>query len=530
MTGSKQQISRSTAVFAGGTLFSRALGLVRDMVVAALIPAAALDAFLLAFKLPNMLRDMLGEGATNAAFVPVFSQAQEKERPERYRELVASLLSAMLLLFGALTLLGVLVIPFVPDLLGLLRPLTGQPPKDAAQLAATVRLMQWTFPYLFLIGLAVFAMAPLFTSNHYATPAWSPALLNVALIACCLFLYDRFENPSWALVAGVWLGGILQLGAMFAAMRRHVGVVLPNFHLRDPGILKVALLLGPVIVGQAAGEVNKLVDSLFAYSLEHGTVRALFYANRLIHLPLAIFGIAVSVAILPGISRAAARKDDAEIHGTLLHGLRQTFFLVGPAMVGLMVLAPPIVRLLFQRGEFDPVATQRTATALRFYAIGLLAFAWVKVCVQGFYAEQNTKTPVIVASGSMLLNILLNCVLVGPMGFRGLALSTSVAFTVNFVLLYVLLTDRFGLLWDRDSARSLVRMLGAIGVMGFVAWAFGSRAESFFGTETLQARAIGALLPIAVAALAYLGLCRVFRLEELDHLLSAFRRRIAPSD
>ncbi len=461
--------------------------------------------------------------------MPVFSESIEKDTPERYRELVSSLLSAMLLLFGALTLFGVLLIPLFPDLLDLLRPLTNQPPKDAEQLAATVRLMQWTFPYLFLIGLAVFAMAPLFTVNRYATPAWSPALLNVALIACCVLLYNRFENPSWALVAGVWLGGLLQLAVMFGSMRRHAGVAWPNFHLRDPGILKVAFLLGPVIVGQAAGEVNKLVDSMFAYSLEHGTVRALFYANRLIHLPLAIFGIAVSVAILPAISRAAARKADGEIHDTLLHGLRQTFFLVGPAMVGLMVLAPPIVRLLFERGEFGPEATLRTAAALRYYAVGLIAFAWVKVCVQGFYAEQNTKTPVIVASGSMLLNILLNCVLVGPMGFRGLALSTSAAFIVNFVLLYLLLSDRYGVLWDRDTARSIGRMLFAIAVMAFIAWAFGARAESFFGIETLRARAIGALLPIAAAALAYLGLCRVLRLEELEHFLSAFRRRVSAS-
>ena len=233
------------------------------MVLGALIPAVSRDAFFFAFKLPNMLRDMLGEGATNAAFVPVFAESHEKDSPEAYRELISACMSAMLLIFGVLTLLGVLIMPYVPQMLTLARVFTGSTPKDVATLHSTVRLLQGIFPYLFLIGMAVFAMAPLFIAKHYATPSWSPLLLNVALILSCLALRNYFEEPAWALVIGVWLGGLAQLVVMYAALFRKVGVIWPNFRLRHPGIRKVFWLLGPVIVGQATGEVNKLVDSFF---------------------------------------------------------------------------------------------------------------------------------------------------------------------------------------------------------------------------------------------------------------------------
>jgi putative peptidoglycan lipid II flippase len=524
MSDSKRQLSRFTAIFAGGTLLSRVVGMARDMVVAWYVPSASRDAFLFAFKLPNMLRDMLGEGAANAAFVPVFSESQEKDSPAEYRNLVSACMSAMLIVFGLLTLLGVLAMPLLPSILDVLRPLTSAKPKDVAQVAMTVHLMQWTFPYLFLIGMAVFAMAPLFTARHYGTPSWSPVLLNVALIATCLLFHNRFPDPAWALVAGVWLGGAAQLIVMWLAMKRHVGVVLPNFHLRHPGVLKVFWLLGPVILGQATGEVNKLVDNFFAYSLPDGTVTALFYANRLVQLPLSIFGMAVAVAILPSISRAGARNDTKVIRETLIHGLRQSCFLVLPSMVGIILLGEPIIRLLFQRWNFGPEATERTAAALTYYGLGLLAFAWVKVSLQGFYAVQNTKTPVIIASASMFLNILLNCVLVGPMGFRGLALATTLSFWVNFGLLYAFLCSRFGPLWDTAMFGALFRMALATLIMGAVAYGLSVRLESAFGTHAIWAQLAAVVIPTAAAGVIYGGLCYVFRIPELRHFASGFRR------
>ncbi len=524
---SRTNLGRFAAIFAGGTLASRILGLVRDMVIGAYIQGASRDAFLFAFKFPNMLRDMLGEGATNAAFVPVFTSTRETQSPEEYRRLIGAAMTAMLLLFGGLTLLAWFAIPYLPAVLDAMQPLTGHTAKSGEQLRSTVSLVQWTFPYLFFIGMAVFAMAPLFVAGRYGTPAWSPLLLNLSLIATCLLLRSHFSDPAWALVTGVWLGGAAQLLVMWAALYRHVGVILPNFSLGHPGVRRVFLLLAPVAAGQAAGEVNKMVDSLFAISLEEGTVSALFYANRLVQLPLSVFGVAMAAAILPGLARAGTHGNLDEIRGTLTHGLRQTFFLIAPATAGLMVLGGPIISLLFQRGEFDPYTAERAATALFYYALGLLAFSWVKICVQGFYAVQDTKTPVLVASGSMLLNILLNCVLVGPLGYRGLALSTAIAFTVNFLLLYMLLTARFGPIWERGAGSAMLRILIATLAMAIAAYGLNTRAELLLGTDGLGPRFLAVAIPMAAAVPLYFALCHAFRLEELRLLTSIFSRRSA---
>jgi putative peptidoglycan lipid II flippase len=525
MSDTKSQIARFTAIFAGGTLLSRVLGMVRDVLLAALMPPLSLNAFWMAFKLPNMFRDMLGEGAANAAFVPIFAESDEKETRAQYRELVSAVLSAMLILFGLLSVLGVLLMPWFPAAIEALRPLTGAAPKAQDHLDATVTLMQWTFPYLFFIGLTIFAMAPLFVARHYSTPSWSPVLLNLALIASCLGLRGRFEEPAWALVAGVWIGGILQLAVMYWAMRRHTGVLLPNFHLRHPGIRKAFWLLLPVIVGQSAGEINKLVDAFFAYALPGTAVSTLFFANRLVQLPLAVFGIAVSVAILPGAARAGARKDLAAVRDTLMLGLRQTFFLIAPAMIGLLVLRTPVVRLLFERGHFTPSATTDVSAAVFYYGLGLLSFSWVKVSVQGFYAVQDTKTPVMIAAASMLLNILLNCVLVGPLGFRGLALSTAIAYTVNFILLYAILCNRFGVLWSTGFLKALGQMVVAALMLGVVALGLDYRLRQMIGHDALWAQLLAVLIPVICAGLVYIAMCRVFHLPELDRFLAILRRR-----
>lgn len=519
-----KRVSRFAAIFAGGTLLSRVLGLVRDMVIGGLVPDVSRDAFLFAFRFPNMLRDMLGEGAANAAFVPVFAEAREKENEAKYRELVAACLSAMMILFGALTLLGLLFIPWIPAIIEFLRPLTKAAPKDAEQLGLTVRLIYWTFPYLFFIGMAVFAMGPLFVARHYATPSWSPVLLNIALIVTCLTLRDFFPDPAWALVTGVWLGGLAQWAVMWVAMKRHTGVFLPNFRIGHPGVRRAAWLLGPVILGQAAGEVNKLVDGFFAYSLSDGVVSALFYANRLVQLPLSIFGIAVAVAILPDISRAAARRDDHAIRETLLHGYRQSFFLAAPAMLGLLALGRPIIQLLFERGHFGAAMTEMSSAALFYYGMGILSFVWVKISVQGFYAEQNTRTPVIIASASMMLNILLNCALIGPLGYRGLAIATTISYTMNFVLLYAFLANRFGLLWDKPTASAMFRIGLAAMISAAAAYGIWARTASLTGDATFWSRGIAVGGAAMGACLVYFVLSKSLKIDELKYFLGILKR------
>ncbi len=520
MTKSQRQLSKFTAIFAGGTLFSRVLGLVRDIVLFSMMKAS-MGPFLVAFKLPNMLRDLIGEGASNAAFVPVFSESIEKDSEEDYRELVSAAMSAMLIVLGILTLLGILLIPMIFGSMHLLSFFT----KDQDLSPERIRLMtvmaRWMFPYLFFIGMTVFAMGPLFTKKHYATPSWSPALLNLSLIGCCWAFHDRFAEPAYALVLGVWLGGLAQMGVQYWAMGKHVGVWKPNFKLNHPGIRTIFWLLLPVLIGQATGEVNKLVDTLFAASMGDDRVRALYIANRMVQLPLSVLGLAVAAAILPSISRAGARADHEEIRQTLIHGLRQTFFLVFPALLGLIVLREPIIRLLFEHGQFGAADTQQAATALFIYGFGLLSFVWVKVLVTGFYAIKDTRTPVIVASASMFLNILLNFMLVGPLDYKGLALATTISFTLNFVALFVLLCGRFGKLWDAPFIESMTRMSIAAGMMLAVAYGTHDRIALFFPDSRLMA----VVTPIGCSVLVYGLLCYYLDVPDLRYFLGLLTRR-----
>jgi putative peptidoglycan lipid II flippase len=273
--------------------------------------------------------------------------------------------------------------------------------------------------------------------------------------------------------------------------------------------------------------VNKLVDNLFAFRIGEDIPKILYTANRLVQLPLSMFGMATAVAILPSLSRAGARNEFQAIRQTLMSGFRQSFFLVFPSMLGLILLGEPIVRLLFERGSFTGSDTAQTTSALTLYAAGLLSFAWVKVAVSGFYAVKNTRTPVIVASASMLMNVLLNFVLVGPLGYQGLALATTISFTLNFVLLYIMLWDRYGALADPVFGLGLAK----IGVAAFMAMglALGLHhvLEGQMGHETLITRGVLALFPIALAVGAYLGLCHLMQVPEMNAFVAALRRRSA---
>lgn len=518
--------SRFASIFAAGTLLSRFLGLIRDQVWAAVMPKASLDAFLIAFKFPNMLREIVGEGASNAAFVPLFSESHETQSEQEFKRLVSSVMSAMILFLAVLTIAGVLLLPGILQSIGALESVTGKEAPSAERIQQIISISQWTFPYLFFICLAVFMMAPLFTLKHYSTPSWSPSLLNISFIGTSVLFRNSFDEPAHALVLGAWIGGIAQLLVQYLAVVRLTGIRFPNFQLLHPGIRKVFFLIIPVLIGQSAGEVNRLVDSLFAASLpEEGTVTSLFLANRLIQLPLSIFAVATSVAMLPALSRLHATKRHDEMTETIQQGMRHSFFFIMPAIIGLAILGHPIIALLFERGEFTAVDTARTATALYYYVGGLLAFAWVKVVVTGFYGAQDTKTPVIIASVAMILNIGLNFALIGPLGFRGLALSTTISYSLNCILLIAVLNSRIQGLIDRDLIEGVLRIVGATLFMGAVTLGAYRFSISWWPDPTLLHRAGVVLIPIVASCIAYGIFAKGFQVKEFDHFLEGLRKR-----
>ncbi len=515
MSDSDHSLSKFVAIFAGGTMFSRVLGLVRDQVMNIFIPVGSREAFIVAFRFPNMLRDLVGEGASNAAFIPVFSETLEKKSDKAFREVVADSMGGMILLLAALSIIGVLLVPQLLQGLNALQPITKGEHLDPASIALVSSLARWTFPYLFWIGLAVFSMAALFTVRHYMTPSWAPALLNVAIIASVLLFRNSLPDPAYALVLGVWLGGVAQVAVQYYALGKYAGVWRPRFHLRRREIYVMLGLMVPVLFGQAAGEVNKLVDTLFAYKSAEGSVTALYNANRLVQLPLSIFGFAVAAAVLPAASRHAAREDYAAVRSLLMQGMRQSYFMIAPATLGLVALGFPIVRLLFQYRQFTPQDTAWTLTALAIYAAGLVTFAWVKVCVTGFFAFKDTKTPVIVSSGSMVLNIVLNVLLVGPYGYKGLAIATSISYAANFVVLYILLGQRFGVLWDRAFSAAILRMTVAAVVMAAVAYAAYIRTHALFAADTFASRMTSVCIPVLAAVAVYFAISWYFGIPEV---------------
>jgi putative peptidoglycan lipid II flippase len=502
---------------------SRVFGVVRDMAMAAFIPMASRDAFLVAFKLPNMLRELIGEGALNAAFVPVYSERLEEESDADFRRLVGAAMSIMIVVLGTVTVVGIFAAPWLLERLNALRGVTGAPPLSPVEIERMATLARWTFPYLFFIGLAVFAMGPLFVRNHYLTPSWFPVLLNVSLIAFCL-MSGYFEEPAYALVVGVWVGGAAQVLVQYSALGRVTGVWRPNLALSHPGIKRIAFLMIPVIFGQAAGEVNKLVDTLFAAQIGNGAVTALYYANRLVQLPLSVFGLAIAAAVLPAVSSSAQRAAVQEVRETLLQGLRLVAFLVVPAMFGLIVLREPLVRLLFQWGEFSAADTERTASALAIYGAGLLSFAGVRVTVTGFYAYQDTRRPVIIASASMLLNIVLNIALVGPLGYKGLALATTIAFTVNFIALYGLWSRRHARLWDSAFLTALLKMVVAAGLMAAASFGTAYWLMGALGVESVTARITAAVIPVALGATIYAAVTHFLGVPELRRITGLLKR------
>ena len=518
-------------------MISRLAGLVRDVALAAL-PAGLREPFIIAFRFPNTLRDIIGEGAMNAAFVPVYSETLEKDSKEAFQDLVSACLGMMILVLGVVTLVGMIVAPWLTLSVNSLTPLTGSDPKSVQELTRVAVFTRWCFPYIFFIGLAVFTMGPLFAMKRYATSAWTPAILNVTLAFACAVIFwpNRFGlvegqvEPMLLLIVAVWLGGILHVAVQFAAMRKHTGVLWPTFQPTHPGVKKVLWLMVPVVIGQSAGEVNKLVDLMFANALPIGAVTALTFANRLVQLPLGIFGVATSVAILPIVSRAVARADFEEARATLLHGLRQSAFLVLPATLGLLAVGEPIVRLLFQRGNFTQDDVARTTVVLVPFAISLIAFAWVKVCLTGFYARHDTKTPVVVSAISMILNIVLNIILIRPLGYQGLALSTMLAQFVNLFALYWLLGRAYGPLFNGDFISGLTRIVAAGILMAAVAYGVYVRIAAAMEGDSFNTRLITVAIPVGVAIVVYVGAAYALRIPELDHFLDILRRRRGQSN
>ena len=462
-------LSRSAGVIGVATMTSRILGLVRDQVMAYLFGAGGqMDAYIVAFRIPNVVRDLFAEGAMSAAFVPAFSRRIAQEGRASAWRLGNLMVTALILVTGAIALAGMIAAePITTAFAGSFREVPGK-------LELTVELTRVMFPFLTMVAVAAAFMGMLNALHRFFIPALSPAMFNVGSIVCTVGLVPVMPlvglPPIMAPAIGVLVGGIGQVLAQWPLLRREGFRFAPRVDFRDPGLREVLTLMGPGVVGLAAVQVNILVNTILASRLGDGPASWLNYAFRLMYMPIGLFGVSIATAALPALSQMAAREDRTEMRRTVSHGLSLMMMLNVPATVGLVVLAAPIVALIFEHGHFSAADTAATAGALAFYAPGLIGYSAVKIAVPSFYALRDSRTPVMVSIATVLLNVVLNVTLASVMGFRGLALGTAIAAMFNATTLLAILRGRLGGLEGRALATSAGKILVASAVMAAAAW------------------------------------------------------------
>lgn len=502
----KAEIIKSASIISLGTVSSRILGFFRDILLARWLGTAmAADSFFVAFRIPNLLRDILGEGATNSAVVPVFAEYVAKKDRREVSEFFSVVLILLAIFLGLMTLLGIV---FAPVMVRMIAPGFMADPK---KLQMTVHLTQIMFPYLFFIGLTAYSMGILYTLRSFFVPAFSPCLLNLAIIASILIAFRTMKEPVFGLAAGVLAGGILQLLAQAGPMAKEGMRFVRPSTLSHPGAKKIGKLLLPRLVGTSVYQLNIFIDT-FCASLSsvvgQGGISAIYYANRVIQFPLGVFSVALASAILPSLSGFAAKENSHDLRKTLLFSLENTFLVMVPASVFLMVLSVPIIRVLFERGEFNSYSTAITSSALLFYTIGLASFGGVRILVTAFHAQQDTLTPVRVAFGCLLINTVLNFVLMGPLKIGGIALASAIASLVNFLLLFHFIDKKLGQM-KTQIASCFLRILLASVVMGWVV---------FLGWKNLTAfPELTRLILMGVAGFfVFMGLGLLFKIGQVE--------------
>jgi putative peptidoglycan lipid II flippase len=433
-----KRLLKSGLIVSSMTLISRVLGLVRDVVVANLLGAGtSADVFFFANRIPNFLRRLFAEGAFSQAFVPVLTECHSQGDMNKTRDLIAKASGTLGVLVTIVTLFGVLGSGIVTALFGAgwyMDWLHGGPAATKFELASF--LLKITFPYLWFITFVALSGAILNTLGKFAVSSFTPVFLNVMMIVGAIWISPLFPQPEIGLAIGVFLGGLVQFLFQLPFLMKATVLVVPQWGWNDPGVIKIRTLMLPALFGVSVSQINLLFDTFVASFLQTGTISWLYYSDRLLEFPLGIFGIAIATVILPALSRKHVDSHSEGFAHTMDWGVRMVCFLGLPAMFGLMVLAKPMLMVLFMRGEFSASDVQQSSLSLLAYASGLLNFMLIKVLAPGYYSRQDTKTPVKYGVIAMLTNIVLNAIFAWFYGYVGLAVATSMSAFLNMSLLY----------------------------------------------------------------------------------------------
>jgi putative peptidoglycan lipid II flippase len=505
-----RQLLRAASLISALTIVSRVFGYIRDSRIAFLLGSGdAADAYTTAYRIPNLLRRLVGEGAVSAAFIPVFSKYVAEKKEQDAWEFANTMLTVITVFLTAVTLAGIFLSPWIVRLFAF--GFAGTPGK----LDLTSALNRIMFPYIFLISLSALAMGILNSFNRFAATALSPVVLNLTMVAFS-FLGALFGDITRTLAVGVVAGGTLQLLIQVPALLRSGWKIEFKVNFSHPGVQRVTKLMVPVIFGVGIVQVNVLVDTQFASYLEEGSVTAIYYADRVMELVLGGYAVAVSTVILPLLSRQAALREIDELKTTLNFAIRLILFITFPATVGLALLRGEIIEVLFQHGDFDAASTALTAWPLPFFAFGLSAFSMLKIIVPAFYALQDTRTPVKIALIAMFLNIAFNFVFIRPLQNGGPALATSLAAFFNSIALFFIFYKRYGSFGTGSILRSIAKFtLGSI-ALGVVAYVLIHWPGFYAGGLSQRIAALG--LTIVAAVGTYFATAALLRSRELAEL------------
>lgn len=511
-------ISRRVGTLGFFTSVSRVLGLVRDAVLAYAFGATGVaDAFYVAFRIPNLLRRLVAEGALTVAFVPIYTEYLKKSRKQAY-EVACVVFTYLALFLAILVVLGVIFAPWIVKLIAYGFE------ADPGKYELTVYLTRIIFPYIFLISLVAFAMGILNSLKKFAAPAAAPIFLNLGIIGGALVLSHFFGEPTVGLALGVLIGGMMQLALQVPALMK-VGM-LPRlvFKRKHPALKSLVLMMIPSAYGAAIYQVNVMIITLLASFLPTGSVSYLWYADRVSEFPLGIFAVSVAVATLPTLSDHAASKDVKSFVQTINYSQRLSFLISIPAAVGLFLLAQPIVEVLFMRGVFDRSMAAATAGALRFFAVGIPFVSADRNLVPAFFALRKPRIPVTTATVALVVNAVAALILMRPMLHLGLALAMSIAAACNFFMLLFMLRRTVGPLGARRIVSSVGRTCAATLVMALFIVGMVYYGELFTGAS-LWMSGLQLFLVIAVSVAIYGGMIRLLDAEDFGALVAVIRRR-----
>ncbi len=518
-----RRVLRSTFVMAIPTLMSRVLGLFRDILQAKFMGTGHnMDAFSIAYLIPNLLRRLTAEGAMTAAFIPVFTQMKKEKSKEEVWKFANAFFYDLTLIMASLVVLGVIFAPFIVRIIA---PGYGEVP---GKWELTTVLTQIIFPYIFLISLAALFMAILNSFHKFFVPAFTPVLFNLAIITAAFFFASKAEEPAFVFAVGVVIGGILQLAIQVPFLWRNGMRFKFGLSFTHPAVRKVGKLMVPGLFGAGIIQINYAISRILATFLEEGSVSSLYFASRIQEVTLGLFSIGLSIALLPTFSEQAIRQDIQGMKRTIVFSFRFIFFITFPAMVGLVVLHRPIVQVLLERGLFDPQSTAMTSQCLFYFAFGLPFISGVKILSPAFYSFKDIKTPVIVSFFVMITYIGLSLILMNPLRVGGIALALSLASVFNFIVLFFLLERKIGRIEKKEFIVSGIKCAFSAVLMGGAVWFFMKQFD-FPGMIFLEQLAVLSAA-VGLGILVYAVLSMVFSRGDLRSLKDVFSRKQGPRD